>query len=68
MITRPDDHTGNHFVEVCEFFYSLTPKIWLLINSTLSSCCTSAYSSVMKTFVLDQENILYLIILSILIT
>ena len=56
------------FVEVCEFFYSLTPKIWLLINSPLSRCCTSAYSSVMKTFVLDQENILYLISLSILIT
>ena len=56
------------FVEVCEFFYSLTLKIWLLIYSPLSSCCTFAYSSVMRTFLLNQENILYLISLSILIT
>ena len=55
------------FVEVCELFYSLTPKIWLLINSP-SSCCTIAYSSVIRTFLLDQENILYLRSLSILIT
>ena len=56
------------FVEVYEFFYSLTPKIWLLIYSPLSSCCTFAYSSVMRTFLLNQENILNLISLNILIT
>ena len=55
------------FVEVWEFFYSLTPKIWLLFNSP-SSCCTIAYSSVMRTFLLDQENIFYLRSVGILIT
>ena len=56
------------FVEVCELFYSFTPKIRLLIYSPLRSCCIFAYLSVMRTFLLDQENILYLISLSILIT
>ena len=55
------------FVEVCEFFYSLTLKIWLLFNSP-SSCCIIAYSSVIRTFLLVQENILYLRSLGFLIT
>ena len=44
------------FVEVYEFFYSLTLKIWLLIYSPLSSCCIFAYSSVMRTFLWDQKK------------